>query len=148
LIFLHAVLPKPGSSLLDQVAAESEMFNPEMIGLPPSFWSEEAVVTRFLLHDCAPEFAHDAFKRLRPPREGRGVLVSEITPLEAWPDVPCSYIVCHEDRTATPVWARRAAREQLGVEPIEIPGGHCPMFSRPAELAEVLVRCGLLRSSP
>ena len=31
-----------------------------------------------------------------------------------------------------------AARERLGVEAIELPGGHCPHVSRPAHLAEVL----------
>jgi pimeloyl-ACP methyl ester carboxylesterase len=55
--------------------------------------------------------------------------------------VPCSYILCRDDRTATPSWARRAARERLGVEPIEVPGGHCPMLSHPRELAEALERC-------
>src|SRR5215203_2414350 len=43
-----------------------------------------------------------------------GALRSEVTPLQAWPDVPCSYIVCTDDRTATSAWACRAARERLG----------------------------------
>jgi pimeloyl-ACP methyl ester carboxylesterase len=141
MVFLHAVLPKPGLSLTDQVTAEPDMFNPEMMTVSTSAWSDEAIVTRFLLHDCIPEVAHDAFSRLRPRREARGVLVTEVTPLQAWPDVPSSYILCRDDRTATPAWARRAARERLGVEPIEMPGGHCPMLSRPGELAEALTRC-------
>jgi pimeloyl-ACP methyl ester carboxylesterase len=141
LVFLHAVLPKPGLSLADQVTAEPDMFNPEMMTVPPLSWSDETIVTRFLLHDCTPEVAHDALTRLRPRREVRGVLVTEVTPLQTWPAVPCSYILCRDDRTATPAWARRAARERLGVEPIEIPGGHCPMLSRPDELAEALRRC-------
>jgi pimeloyl-ACP methyl ester carboxylesterase len=141
LVFLHAVLPKPGMSLVDQVAAEPDMFNPEMNSVPPPSWSDEAVVTRFLLHDCTPEVAHDAFARMRPRREGRSMLVTEVTPLQSWPNVPLAYILCQDDRTATPAWARRAARERLGVEPIEIPGGHCPMLSRPGELAEALGRC-------
>jgi pimeloyl-ACP methyl ester carboxylesterase len=138
LVFIHAVLPQPGLSLAAQVEAEPDMFNPEMMTVAPSWWSDEATVPRFLLHDCTPEVAHEAFMHLRPGREGRGVLVTEVTPLEAWPDVPCSYILCRDDRTATPVWARRAVRERLGIEPIEIPGGHCPMLSRPRQLADVL----------
>jgi pimeloyl-ACP methyl ester carboxylesterase len=93
----------------------------------------------FLLHDCPPEIAHDAFSRLRAEP---GVLGTEVTPLRAWPSVACAYIVCSDDRTATPAWARRAARERLGVEPIDIPGGHCPFLSRPGMLAEALDRCG------
>jgi pimeloyl-ACP methyl ester carboxylesterase len=140
-VFLHAVLAKPGLGLADQVMAELDMFNPEMMRVSPSSWSDEATVTRFLLHDCTPEVAHDSFTRLRPRQEGRGVLVTEVTPLQSWPAVPCSYILCRDDRTITPDWARRAARERLGVEPIELPGGHCPMLSRPGELAEALGLC-------
>ncbi|MGH9039063.1 MAG: alpha/beta fold hydrolase, partial [Acidimicrobiia bacterium] len=62
----------------------------------------------------------------------------EPCPLERWPDVPGSYILCTDDRPIPPAWSRRIAREQLGVEAIELPGGHSPMLSRPRHLAEVL----------
>ena len=141
LVFLHAVLPRPGLSLADQVTAEPDIFNAEMMSVPPLSWSDEAIVTHFLLHDCTPEVAHDAFTRSRPGRQDRSALVTEVTPLQSWPEVPRSYILCRDDRTVTPAWARRAARERLGVEPVEIPGGHCPMLSRPRELAEALGCC-------
>jgi hypothetical protein len=32
------------------------------------------------------------------------------------------------------------SREQLGVEPVELDGGHSPFLSRPDELAEVIAR--------
>jgi hypothetical protein len=123
----------------DQLAAEPDMFNPEMLKAQGPWWEDEELTTRFLLHDCPAEVAHRAFIRLCP-MESR-LAMTEVTPLEAWPDVPCSYILCAEDRTATPAWARRAARERLGVDPIEIPGGHCPMLSRPQQLAEALDQC-------
>jgi pimeloyl-ACP methyl ester carboxylesterase len=138
LIFIHALLPRPGQSAADQFRAEPDMFNPEMFTVKAPFWEDEVVAKRFLFHDCPPEVARDAFRRLRPES---GALGSEVTPLQAWPDVPCSYIICTDDRTATPAWARRAARERLGVEPIEIPGGHCPFLSRPKRLAEALGQC-------
>jgi hypothetical protein len=37
-------------------------------------------------------------------------------------------------------YGRRAARDILGVEPVEIAGGHSPFLSRPRELADVLER--------
>ncbi len=138
LVFLHTVLPLPGSSLVEQMASEPDMFHPEMLKVPPDWWSDEAIVTRFLFHDCPPQVAHNAFMRLRPP-EG-GVLMTEITPMRKWPEVPRSYILCLDDRTATPAWARRAATERLGIEPVEIPGGHCPMLSRPGLLADTLLQ--------
>jgi hypothetical protein len=46
--------------------------------------------------------------------------------------------VAAEDRIVNPAWSRRAARERLGVDPVELPGGHSPFLSRPGPLAEVL----------
>jgi hypothetical protein len=116
LVFLHALLPRPGQSAVDQMTAEPGMFNQEMFTATAPFWEDEAVAVRFLLHDCPPEVVRDCFRRLRPEP---GVLGWEVTPLASWPEVPSSYIVCADDRTATPAWARRAARERLGVEPVE-----------------------------
>ena len=45
-----------------------------------------------------------------------------------------------EDEFFTPEWERFVAREMLGVEPIEIPGGHFPMAEDPDRLAGVLDR--------
>ena len=138
LAFLHALLPQPGRSVVDQLADEPDMFNPEMLAAQVPFWEDEAVARHFLFHDCPPEVAQEAFRRLRPEP---GVLAREVAPLQAWPAVPSAYILCTDDRTATPGWARRAARERLGVEPIEIPGGHSPFLSRPGQLADALDRC-------
>ena len=48
--------------------------------------------------------------------------------------------MCTDDGTITPAWQRKADRELPGVEPIELPGGHCPHVSRPEVLADALVR--------
>ena len=56
------------------------------------------------------------------------------------PEIPSTYIVATEDRTIRPDWQRRMARERLGVEPIEVPTGHCPNVSRPDLLAELIDR--------
>jgi hypothetical protein len=42
-----------------------------------------------------------------------------------------------------PRWSRTVALERLGVNAIELPGGHSPFLSRPAELAEALVSVSL-----
>jgi hypothetical protein len=113
------------------------MFNPEMSTVPPNWWTDEVIVTHFFFHDCPSDVAHNAFFRLQSP-EG-GALRTEATPMKSWPDVPRTYILCGDDRTATPAWSRRAAIERLGIDPTEIPGGHCPMLSRPRLLADKLV---------
>ena len=55
-----------------------------------------------------------------------------------WPGIPSAYITPRDDRATNPDWQRTAARDRMGVEAVEIDGGHSPMLSRPAELAEML----------
>src|SRR5256885_1003059 len=62
----------------------------------------------------------------------------EPCPLDRWPDSELMSIVCTDDELVTPDWSRRIAREVLGVEPVELPGGHFPMLGVPTELAEAL----------
>jgi pimeloyl-ACP methyl ester carboxylesterase len=56
------------------------------------------------------------------------------------PAVPSALVYASDDEFFRPEWCRWAAHELLGVEPIELPGGHFPMVERPLELAEVLCR--------
>jgi pimeloyl-ACP methyl ester carboxylesterase len=67
----------------------------------------------------------------------RGALIRKF-PLERWPDVPVSYILCQQDRTLRPDFWREYVREKLGIVPIELAGGHCPHVSRPGELADIV----------
>jgi hypothetical protein len=54
-------------------------------------------------------------------------------------------VLCRDDHATNPAWQRTAATERLGVDPVELDGGHSPMLSRPAELSDVLD--GLARST-
>ena len=49
-----------------------------------------------------------------------------------------SYIVCSRDAVIRPDWQRHAARDVLGVEPIELDAGHMPMLESPRALAAIL----------
>jgi pimeloyl-ACP methyl ester carboxylesterase len=61
-------------------------------------------------------------------------------PLPGHPDVPTALIYTTEDEIFEPAWERFMAHELLGIEPIEIPGGHFPMAEDPAALADLLDR--------
>jgi hypothetical protein len=113
------------------------MFNPEMSTVPTNWWTDEVIVTHFLFHDRSSDVAHHAFLRLQPP-DG-GLPGTEVTPTKSWPDVPRSYILCGDDRTATSAWSRRAAIERLAIDPTENPGSLCPMLSRSRLLADKMV---------
>jgi pimeloyl-ACP methyl ester carboxylesterase len=52
--------------------------------------------------------------------------------------VPSTYILATEDRAVGQEWSRRRAKE-IGADLIEIEGSHSPFYSRPAELADILV---------
>jgi pimeloyl-ACP methyl ester carboxylesterase len=134
LVFLAAVIPQIGKSLLDQFKEDKSMFNPKWLGKDPT--KDEQIARQFLFHDCPPQIAAWALQRMSLMFARQALL--EICPLKKWPAVPSSYVLCTEDRTLQPDWSRRAARERLQSDPIELPGGHCPYISRPGELADVL----------
>ncbi len=62
----------------------------------------------------------------------------EVTPLEAWPDIPSTYVLGTQDRIINQAWARRAALTRLGQSPVELDTGHCPQNSKPDEVAHIL----------
>ena len=135
MVFLAAVVPRPTLSFIDQVRADPPMLNPAWIGKNPM---DDDVALEFVFHDCPRERLDWALSTRLLFYAKRAI--EEPCPLRAWPAVPAAYIVCTEDRTITPEWQRRAAREWLEVEPLELPGGHCPNVSRPEDLADVLER--------
>lgn len=95
--------------------------------------SEEAAIGRFY-HDCPPDVARRMVARHRPQSQS---FRTGIPPLDRWPDARRFYISCADDRSSAAGKAARAAGV-LGVEPIQLPGGHSPMVSRPGTLAELL----------
>jgi len=102
---------------------------------PMSAWGPEAFAEIFL-HDVDPEVARASERFSGAPGAG---MFDEPWPLEAWPDVPTRVLAPREDRLFPLAFQRRVARERLGLDVDEMPGGHLPMLSRPGELAEHLV---------
>ena len=141
LVFLAAFLAQPGMSANDQRAAEPldgriPATTAEWTDLGDDVWAiGPNTATELFFSDAPPELTDWAIARLRPQSYR---VIRETTPLTAWPDVDSRSIVCRDDRAINPDWVRTAARERLGVEAIELDGGHSPFMTRPAELAAVL----------
>jgi pimeloyl-ACP methyl ester carboxylesterase len=142
LVFLCAFLPEPGRSL-NQTLSEHAWSTDEWLNAPKVVhedgsvsWEPEVAMPTFY-HDCPEDLARWAVSKLR-----RQVWTTtrQPSPLERWPDVPSSYVLCTHDKAIAPKWSRHVAQERLGVEAIELPGGHSPMLSRPRDLAGVLNR--------
>ena len=142
LVFLCALLPVPGLSLVDQLRREPEMFVPGFDQgvardeLGRSYWRDSEDAIELLFGDCPRQLASWAVERLRP--QGRAPSL-EPCPLAAWPAVDSASLLAVGDAAISPKWSRAAAPARLGSAAVELPGGHSPFLSRPGELADALV---------
>ena len=120
LILLSAMIPAPG-----------ELLNAwwKNAGYEPSGFDD------VFYNDVPPPLAAEARRR---ERNEDSKALREPWPLDSWPATPTRYLLCRDDRMFTAAWARRHARERLGIEADELDGGHYVTLSRPHELAERL----------
>lgn len=142
LVYLCALPAVPGSSFVDQLSADPDMLNSAYVaglGEPDAEgrrgWADKELARQIMYADCDPDTADHAVARLRPQAQSPYL---RACPLETYPDVPCTYVVCSEDLLVSPAWSRRIAIERLGADLIELPGSHSPFTSRPGQLAAVL----------
>lgn len=89
-------------------------------------------------------FYHDvpralAEKAMSKERSESSTAYNSPWPLDAWPAVPTTFVLCTEDRFFPPAFMRRVVSERLGIIPDEIAASHCVALSRPKELADMLV---------
>ncbi len=142
LIYLAALLPEPGASFDEQAQRDPAVFShyrarAEAVGHPDGSAScSEARALEVFYHDCPLELGIKAAAHLRRQHWRH---TQETTPVTRWPDVRADYVLCRADRAVNPDWSRRVARQRLGIEPLEMDGGHSPFLARPTELAELLV---------
>jgi pimeloyl-ACP methyl ester carboxylesterase len=139
LIFLAAMLPRPGKTQEEILSADPDMILPGPAGgayrgpVGETRWRPEAAA-RWFYADCSAEVAAWA-SRLRGQCWR---ITSEVTPLSAWPSVPCAYVLGTRDTVINPAWSRRAAPVVLEVKAIELDAGHSPFLAAPTVLAQVL----------
>ena len=96
-------------------------------------WEPEAAIDA-MYKRLPPETARALAERLRP-----GASPAEY-PLPGHPDVPTELIYTADDEFFEPAWEHFMASEVLGIEPIEISGGHFPMIEDPDGLADLFDR--------
>ena len=138
LIFLCAFLPDPGQPMHVDV----DTFSPEWAALSAhqvthddgsTSWPVDAAIQAFF-HDCEMAVADRCARQLR---RQSWTPANQENPLEALPTAPAAYVLCTGDRSIAPGWSRRMAKSRLGVDAIELPGGHSPMIVDPSLLADL-----------
>ena len=136
LVFLCALLPQVGLSLREQEGVFVDGFGAALVRdeLDRSYWPE-GTAAQGLYPECPPATAAWASARLCRQSHLPSL---ETTPFETWPAVESTYVLGVRDHCVDPAWSRRAARERLGIEPIELDAGHSPFLTCPRELAELL----------
>lgn len=130
-VLVAAMVLAPGETGGEWWANTGQAAAVDALGLTDT--SEEAM----FVHDVPA----DVLAAMDPPRDQSERPFADRMPSEGWPDVPTRFLVCADDRFFPPEWLRSIVRERLGIEPDEVPGGHCAYLSRPRELAEAVHRC-------
>ena len=131
LVALNAMVPRPGET-------GGEWW--DAVGQADARAAHAREQDRPADDDGTTDFSHDV-----PPEVGAagaahatarsGTPSTEPWPLAAWPDVPTRVLAGRDDRLLPLALQRRVARERLGLDVDEVPGGHLVALSRPAELA-------------
>ena len=141
LVYVCALVPEPGLSFSDQLAASEERVllfegGREVDDQGRSRWPDPDTTASTMYPDLSPEDARWAVEHLRRQAQKSQGEISPAPP----PGLRTESIVGAYDRLVSPAWSRRVARERLGVEPVEIPTGHFPMITHPELLADELSR--------
>ncbi|MFE5587212.1 alpha/beta fold hydrolase [Kitasatospora sp. NPDC056531] len=141
LVLLNAMVPAPGETAgqwwenTGQAKARSDYAAATGRGADPEF----DLRTDFF-HDVPDDVTEEAFAMGASPPPS--ALFAQPWPLTHWPEAPTRFLQGREDRFLPLEFQRGIARERLGLEVEEIPGGHLAALSRPRELADALLRAG------
>jgi pimeloyl-ACP methyl ester carboxylesterase len=132
-VFVAAIVPTAGrpAPLAEAVPSFTGTLRDE---LDRSYWPDAGVAAESMYPELSVDTVAWACANLRPQARRPSV---EPSPVRELPS-PAAYVLCSRDRIVLPEWQEWAARELLGVEPIELKTGHFPMLERPRALAALL----------
>lgn len=137
LVLLNAMIPVPGETAGEWWGntgqADAMRSNDLREGRNPDAGFDAQT---YFLHDLTP----DVLALLSEEEEPVDSLFQTRFPLPSWPDVPTTVLAGRDDRFFPYEFQRRIARERLGLEAEQLPGGHLLALSQPEALAARLMR--------
>ena len=134
LVLLNAMIPAPGETGGQWWGATGQgpaaAARAEADGRPVEFDP-----VRDFFHDVPAEVALEAGE----PAQSDTPFATP-WPASRWPSVPTRVVAGRDDRLFPPEFQRRVARDRLGLEVVEIAGGHLAALARPDAVVQALVR--------
>jgi pimeloyl-ACP methyl ester carboxylesterase len=136
IVLVNAMVPLPGETPGDWWDAtgsiEARRAADLAAGRSPDFDMDQ-----HFLHDIDADTL--AWMQTTPGRAPSDTPFGQPCEFDAWPDVPIKVLVGRDDRFFPADFQRRVAKDRLGIEADEIPGGHLVALANPLGLAERLV---------
>lgn len=143
MVLVAALVPQPGRSWRDRLRAEpgimaagfgrGQVRNDDgTTSWPPAAAAGDLYAG--VADECSAEAVTAAVAELRPQD---WTITREVTPLVEWPAVRTVRVVCGADRVVDAGWSRSGGAVP-GAEVVELDGGHFPMLTRSAELADLI----------
>jgi pimeloyl-ACP methyl ester carboxylesterase len=137
LVFVNAMIPEPGETAGAWWGATAAVEAREQAARRRGYAAEFDAETYFL-HDVPQDVLRTGPKQ---PRAEADTVFGEPCRFARWPDIPVHVLAASDDRFFPVEFQRRVARERLGKEIEEIPGGHLVALSNPQGLTERLLAC-------
>jgi pimeloyl-ACP methyl ester carboxylesterase len=135
LVLLNAMIPKPGeraTNWWENTGSEPARRAAARAG----GYTEEIDLEVYFLHDVDPEIAAGGAEHQRDEAD---IAFEEPCPFARWPEVPTTVLTGRDDRFFPLEFQRRVARERLGLEVVELPGGHLNAVSHPEAVTDALL---------
>ncbi len=135
LVFVNAMIPKPGETVGEwwgNTGSEAARIKAARRG----GYGTEFDLDTYFFHDVPPDVVARGEGNAR---EQAKTIFRETCRFERWPKLPIHVVAGRNDRFFPLEFQRKIARERLGVEIDELPGGHLLALSNPRGLADKLL---------
>jgi pimeloyl-ACP methyl ester carboxylesterase len=136
IVLLNAMIPRSGESpneWWDNTGSGSARREADLAaGRDPEFDFE-----RHFLHDLPDDARAELLSA--DAREPSAAAMAQPCVFARWPAVPTKVLIGRDDRFFPAAFQRRVAKDRLGLDADEIPGGHLVALSNPSGLADMLV---------
>jgi pimeloyl-ACP methyl ester carboxylesterase len=135
LVLLNAMIPAPGERAAEWWG-NTGSDDARRAAARAGGWTEEVDLATYFLHDVPADLAAETGKHALDEAD---IAFEQPCPFASWPDVPTTVLAGRDDRFFPVEFQRRVARERLGLDVVELPGGHLNALSEPEAVAGAIL---------